>query len=287
MPPVTCFPSFKSTLSESPDDPSWDLEYRAFGSESEQDIVAALYPQLSANNLGLWLGKYTMDHKGGGFWEIQVHYQKTRPIGTGYVVFNAESGNKTVHKENSISTVDNFIPTLAPNPPDFQGLIGVDVPAGTVAGVDVVTPSFAFTASVKMAAALLPSNYLDGIWRMVGSQNLGPITIVWKGQVINMDVGEVLFLGFNVADGGQDQTFGELIELNFKFDTSPNRSNFDVAGITVTQKAGWDYLWVLRRTVPVGSGDSAALAMQGRAVYVEQVYPSADLTQLGIFQLTE
>jgi hypothetical protein len=284
--PVTCFPRFQSVLAESPEDPSWDIDYCAFGSESEAAIIAALFPILSPNSLGLWLGKYTLDHKGGGFWDIHVHYQRNRPIGAGYIVFAAEAQGKTIHKETSIVTTNSY-GLAGQTPPDMKGLIGVDPIQRTVAGVDVVTPSFAFTCSVKMPTGTLPASYLDQAWRLVGTLNLLPLTLQWKGQIINFNQGEALFLGFNAADGGQDQTFGELIELNMKFDTSLNRLDLNVGGIEGVDKNGWDYLWTLRQATPVGTGGpSAALAMTAQAVYVEQVYEYDDWTALGIFSLT-
>jgi hypothetical protein len=266
-----------------PDSPSYDLQWWAQGSETFTDITAAVLPLVSTTFLGLWLQTIGYDHRGAGFWDIHIHYGKLRPIGPGYIVFQAEASGKTVHREQSIGTRNSYAPP-GQTAPDFNGLIGVDPIQGTVAGVDTVTPSFGFTLSTKMNASILTPNYLDTIRKMAGESNNAPITFAWKGQIFSFDTEEILFMGLVIGDGGQDGNGNELIELSFKFDTSPTREDISVGGIDGITKKGWDYLWVLRQVVAVGSGTAnAALAMNARAVYTEQVYYSDDFNQFNLF----
>ena len=85
----------------------------------------------------------------------------------------------------------------------------------------------------------------------------------------------MLFLG---ASGSK--TGVEHWEIAFKFAASPNVTNLDVGGITVSSKKGWEYLWVRFRD----ADDAAAKSLVKRpaAAYVERVYESADFSTLGI-----
>jgi hypothetical protein len=87
--------------------------------------------------------------------------------------------------------------------------------------------------------------------------------------------GEVLFLGASGSQRGQDDW-----EITFRFAASPNVTGLTVGSITNIDKRGWDYLWV--RYADMEDTTAKALVKRPVAVYVEQVYPFADLSGLGI-----
>ena len=87
--------------------------------------------------------------------------------------------------------------------------------------------------------------------------------------------GEVLFLG---AQGSKTGT-GDW-SISYRFAASPNVANLTVGDITVTEKRGWDYLWV---SYADSKDDTAKrLVKKPVAAYVEQVYGYADFSLLGI-----
>jgi hypothetical protein len=100
----------------------------------------------------------------------------------------------------------------------------------------------------------------------------------WKDQVLSFDVGEILYLGGSVDDGGQDQDGTEILTVNHQFEFSKNEDDLTVGGISSISKQGWDYLWCLTRE----SVDSQGYrTKQIIAVYIEQVY------ELGTFAVLQ
>ena len=61
---------------------------------------------------------------------------------------------------------------------------------------------------------------------------------------------------------------------------SKNETNLTVGGFNNISKEGWQYLWVLFRTIEDGTAN--ALVKRPQAVYVEDVYEKTDFSQLGI-----
>jgi hypothetical protein len=88
--------------------------------------------------------------------------------------------------------------------------------------------------------------------------------------------GECLFLG---ASGSRRAEYNDW-EILFKFAGSPNRGSFNVGGITVPAKKGWEYMWVRYADSKDTSANEIIQIPVG--VYIEQVYDYGDLSLLGI-----
>lgn len=104
------------------------------------------------------------------------------------------------------------------------------------------------------------------MYRLTGKTN----DAAWRGFA----AGEVLFQGVS----GSYRSGDDVVELTFRFAASPNRTNINVGGITVSSKKGWDYMWV--RYADNVDGDN--IVKQPVAVYVERVYEEGDFGGLGI-----
>jgi len=276
MPQVMLIPKSNERGVDSWDEPETELPYLAMGSEWAPDVYAVCQTQLAANYLGMWLQKYTVNHLGAGIWDVSAHYGKQRPVIPGIMVFKGETTGKTLHREQSLGTSSSYYSSLAnlQATPDFKGLIGVS--KDNVAGVDVVTGGFKFTMQKKYLATQVPAFYLSLLMDLTGQVANTPLVATWKGQILSFDVGEILYLGASIDDGGQDQDGVEIMTINHQFEFSKNDDNLTVGGIDGIEKAGWDYLWCLYRDV-VNQGYRAKEIV---AVYVEQVYEQASFAVL-------
>jgi hypothetical protein len=162
----------------------------------------------------------------------------------------------------------HLIGELAPagqTPPDFEGAIGVT--SDSVEGIDITVPVYNFAETHYIPVASVTSFYKAALFALTGSVN----NAAFRGFA----AGEVLFLGASGSQRGQDDW-----EITFRFAASPNVTGLTVGSITNIDKRGWDYLWV--RYADMEDTTAKALVKRPVAVYVEQVYPFADLSGLGI-----
>ena len=68
--------------------------------------------------------------------------------------------------------------------------------------------------------------------------------------------------------------------ITFRFAVSPNQSSLSVGKLKVSNKKGWDYLWV--RYADKVSESKKNVIKEPVAAYVEQVYPEGDFGNLGL-----
>lgn len=117
--------------------------------------------------------------------------------------------------------------------------------------------------------------------------------LVWHindDTFIGFDAGCVLFLG---ANGGQ-RGLGDW-EITFDFAAKQDvadacadwdsQSGFGTPGsgagaVAIPVKA-WDYMWAYCKKVPVTIADKELMIYRPQYLYVEQIYPEADLSDLG------
>lgn len=173
-------------------------------------------------------------------------------------VFNYDSSGGTQHITQSLATVNKYAATGSA--PDYKGAIGFD--GENVAGVDIVVPVFTYTETVYLTDAQLNSPLY---YALTGSVN----SDTFQGN----PPGSVLFYGATA----QEREDG-LWEAQFKFGVSANKTGLAVGPITGITKAGWDYLWIYYGK-SVNANQKIKVPLYA---YVEQVYPRAALSSLGI-----
>jgi len=178
--------------------------------------------------------------------------------------YRFDTGGGTQHITNSITTRNRYA-EIGVTPPDFKGAIAYD--GQNVNGVDIIVPVYNFSETHYFNDAQVTPAYKATLFRITGTVNNDP----FRG----FSPGEVLFLGASGSKRGSD-----LWELQFRFASLPNLENFTVGDITVSEKKGWDYLWVLY----ADDEDTAAkkLIKKPLAVYIEQVYPEKSFADLGL-----
>jgi hypothetical protein len=145
-----------------------------------------------------------------------------------------------------------------------QGLINVS--GGTVHGVDIVVPQFQFTETWVMPAAWILDTYVASLYALTGTMNAKPFRVFGQG--------ECLFLGARC----EMQRGATLASVSYQFAARPTRRNFTVGPITVTEKRGWDYMWIRYGS----STDNGYAVQRPLSVHINQVYELGDFSRLAI-----
>jgi len=243
-------------------DPSVDLVFLVQGTDNDiaaGDALLAFSP-LVYNNLARLTAH--LERTAEYAWEGTVNYGKPEE-GESTWTFDTSGGTQRVTQ--SLDTVNSYAPS-GETAPNFHGAIGVS--KDNVEGVDITTPIFNFGETHDLDDTLLADGtYKLTLFGLTGKVNLYP----FRGFAI----GEVLFLGAQGSKTGMDNW-----SINYRFAASPNVVNLDLGDITITEKRGWDYLWVSY----ADAEDTTAkrLIKKPVAAYVEQVYEYADFSLLGI-----
>ena len=179
--------------------------------------------------------------------------------------FAFDTGGGTMHRNQSIKTVSK-VPNDAP---DFNGAIEVDN-EGNVNGVDVTMPVLNFTETHTMNGSRVTTSYKKTVAALTGTVN--------SSGFRGFSAGEVLFLGASGTKRGKKND--SPWEITFRFAVSPNQSSLQVGKLKVSNKRGWDYLWV--RYADKVAENKKNVIKEPVAAYVEQVYPEGDFGNLGL-----
>ena len=179
--------------------------------------------------------------------------------------FAFDTGGGTMHRNQSLKTVSK-VPNDAP---DFNGAIEVDN-EGNVNGVDVTMPVLNFTETHVMKGSRVSTSYKKSVAALTGTVN--------RSGFRGFSAGEVLFLGASGTTRGKKND--SPWEITFRFAVSPNQSSLQVGKLKVSNKRGWDYLWV--RYADKVAENKKNVIKEPVAAYVEQVYPEGDFGNLGL-----
>ena len=181
------------------------------------------------------------------------------------ISFAFDTGGGTMHRNQSLKTVSK-VPNDAP---DFNGAIEVDN-EGNVNGVDVTMPVLNFTETHTMNGSRVTTSYKKTVAALTGT--------VHSSSFRGFSAGEVLFLG--ASGTKRSKKPNAPWEITFRFAVSPNQSSLQVGKLKVSNKKGWDYLWV-RYADKVAENRKNGIK-EPVAAYVEQVYPTGDFGNLGL-----
>ena len=139
-----------------------------------------------------------------------------------------------------------------------------------VNGVDVTMPVLNFTETHVMKGSRVSTSYKKNVASLTGTVN--------RSGYRGFSAGEVLFLGASGTKRGKKND--SPWEITFRFAVSPNQSSLQVGKLKVSQKKGWDYLWV--RYADKVAENKKNVIKEPVAAYVEQVYPEGDFGNLGL-----
>jgi hypothetical protein len=142
-----------------------------------------------------------------------------------------------------------------------------------VKGTTVIVPNLEFSVSFPVPPGTIGPAWIKDIARATGKKN----SVQWK----TFDAGEVLFKGARIKLKRWNKTV-----LAFNFKASENiteAAQVKIGEIGPIIAGGHDYVWVEWENVDVNNGvDGVQIFPRARYVFVEEVYRSFDLNQIGI-----
>ncbi len=206
-----------------------------------------------------------------GVWLARVLYEATaRGSGpapqSGDSSFSFDTTGGTQRVTQALSTVASYVQSGTAT--NYKGAIGWD--GQQVQGVDLTIPVYRFGETHYKTNATINQAYKLTVQGLTGKTN----NATFRGFA----AGEVLFLGASGARRGTGSD--DLWEITYQFAVSLTRSGFAVGDITVTTKAGWDYLWVAyKEDVDATTGVRRQIPAQ---VNIERVYEQGNFSGLGI-----
>lgn len=248
--------------------------YMVTGVEEREDSYAQLYAALS--NTATLRGRTMIADRlkpkwiAPGIWEWSVEYrpeellgEARQPKAIGEATFDFDgTGGRFTLREAFVQTA------YGPDAPDHGKRINV-TPDG-VDGVEIVRPQLSFTISQTFSGSTITMPWLRQISLLTGTTNQQPFFGFAPGEVLNL--GPSGKQPFHFTSDGTVKA-GKR-EVTFRFAVSPNRADFDVGGITVTEKGGHDYLWVQYEEAEDddGGGSAKGITRKPVGVYVAVVY---------------
>jgi len=201
-------------------DPSSRREWTIDGSRSRDVIVAVaalIVPAIDIiGGVARFYERHEIKEKGGGIWTASASYRskptyKELSITTTGATAKMLQSLKTTRGYNTRATAlneDALQWQLAGEIADFKKAIGVH--GATIDGVDITVPKFDFTIAYKFQLSSLSASYLMTVYKMTGTANDAPYTIIIDGQTVTFSAGDLRFLGFTykkTSDGQLDTTF--------------------------------------------------------------------------------
>lgn len=249
-------------------------EWTVFGTEN----IAVAYQLAKAASPTVWENLFRqqidMEEEGPGAWRATIQYGTLGPRDPddpNSTTWSFEITGQKTHITHSLAHIETYNDTGATGPtfdPDHNGAIGVQDSGNgkQVQGCDVFVPMFSWEETHYVNYDVITPSYVQTLESLVATMNASTFRI-WSAR-------ELLLLGVSGAKRAQ-----QPVGLTFRFASSRTTANRTIGDITVTEKKGWDYLWVEYEKADDGSGN---LTTQPKAVHVERVYDEGDFSALGL-----
>lgn len=192
---------------------------------------------------------------------VAIPYAKEKRE-TGSYTFSFSTIGGTTHIDCSRKTVGTYnAPGFTPFVPLHGGAIGVT--GDDILGCDIVIPQLKLTVSFRHPLGHLNLAQLRRIHDVTGHVN--------STEFLTFEPGEVLFLGATGSEGTDAET-----TVQYEFAVSPNQTDLTIGETTGIEKKGHDYLWI-----DFAESTSGGFPVRKpRFIYVEEVYPRADLADV-------
>ena len=252
---------------------SWKL----FGSSDDQVVhddvnttltLGALYWQYpNQPQSQLQAESYTLEYLGDDAWQLEVSYvsqgadsdSQSNPLNRSR---SFETGGTTTHITQAIAE------TKFGEGPGMNRAIGLS--GDGVAGVDIIVPQLTWTETYDVPSRYVTTSYITSLHNLCGTVNGSS----FRGFL----AGEVLFSGASGSQQWDSEKGDGPWNLSFKFSASPNATGLSIGSVTGIAKKGHEYLWVLYED----DVSDDTLLKKPKAVYVNQVYRTANFSGLGI-----
>ena len=213
---------------------------------------------------------------GGSFSAVATWAKKTKEQETGESEFAFKQSTGTTRVFQAIETVATYGP-FAPNAADWKGALNWNAETGEVDGIDLPGVNYSeFQLSTFVPAGNMTQAYIELLLDMANPPraNSQPFTIITDdGVEIDFGVEEGLYIG----SPGRKRT-EEDWQISFTIRRQKTRLNFDIGGITVTEKRGWHDLSVYYKS----TDDASNWFKVPDYVVVSKVFDTFDFAELGI-----
>jgi len=228
-----------------------------------------------------------------GEWDCTVTYAGEVEPGDFTTSFDTTGGTQHITHIGEYGSDDDLrtISIWPASAISYRGAIGVtgEGPDMSVEGVDIVTPTYRWSESHRLADNVVTNDYRERLFILTARFNQEFFRQFLPGEVLFMGaVGAKT--GYDVPGAGGDPMAGAPWEINFYFGAQMSVGLTDqratvarpdkimIGDIEVTQKHGWDYLWADYRRITSGS----QMGVKPRGAYVERVYRPGDFSWLEI-----
>jgi hypothetical protein len=268
---VVAAEKYRGRAAEDGDTVGRTVSYIVTGTDSESVALA----ELSSTAPGIWSGlekvREAVEQIGTNEWEGTVEYSDqssviTKPQ-TGSSIFDFQIVGTSQRVFQNLEGPTTYYPPIGPPPdlPVFDGAIGWN--GNRFEGVDILVPQYAFSERHFVPDGTVTATYKALLATLVGTVNDSS----FKGFA----AGEVLFAGV------RGSLRAELDwELSYDFIAQQNRTGLQIGDKTGIAKAGWDYIHVFYEMQD--DDDVKMLLPKVLRVYVEQIYPRGDFSDIGI-----
>lgn len=254
-----------------PDSQSVTAKYVVSGAADEAAVRAAVVanvPAYPSTNSALTRRSYTISERvNDEGWIVDVTWTNPSSGGDGQevggdpaITFDTGGGTQTITQ--SLGTTSYA--AVGVNKPDFKGAINFD--GERVNGAEITVPTFQWSETHRLES-VTPA-YFGILFAATGKIN----DDAFRGFA----AGEVLLLGVS----GNRIKNGEW-DMTFRFSAQENKANVAIGDITVTEKRGWDFIWIrYKDSVDAGAGN--ARIQVPNVAYVEEVYEEYDFDNLAL-----
>lgn len=246
--------------------PTAMLRFQSTGEQSESVVYAkalSLLPELYSHPSGslLYRQNVTVAPAGYSIYNVEANYAQEKRDGTPQLSFDTTGG--TIHITASKETIGAYGSGAAIT--DWKQAIGITGPAEPPQGTDVIIPVLKLTATLRHDPGVITLPQIKNLARWTGKVN--------SDSFLTFAPGEVLFLGCTGLEGSDHP-----VDVQYHFACQENLTGLSIGGITVSNKLGHNYYWILYKT---GTANNRGGQLPA-AVYVERVYDTLPLsTSLG------
>ena len=248
---------------------SVEIPYIVFGVSTEDEALALAKAAAPASYDGVALETVEIDERlAEEIFKVRAIYPENTDSGGDIgeedePSFSFDTSGGTKHISQSLATVAGY-PSGAP---DFGGAIEVDED-NNVNGCEIILPVMTFSETHWYSNSQVTTSFKKQLAELTGSVN--------ASEFRGYEPGEVLFQGASGSRRGKKSS--DKWEITYKFAVSPNVRNMRVGDINVSEKKGWDYLWV--KYQPMVDEMTKALIKKPKYAYVEKVYERKDFSIL-------
>jgi len=172
----------------------------------------------------------------------EVTYAREYLIDAPYASIKKESGayqltvdliGGTTHVKAGV-----LINIYPPGTPDNGGIIGYDRDSDTIHGAEVVTPEMKIIVSYRAPQNFLNAAYIKRLFYVIGHFN--------SDTFLTFEPGEVQYIGGPFTESESEAT------ARFTFAVSPNETDLDIGGVTVSEKKGSDLISPIFLDIDIG-----------------------------------